>query len=118
MPAKSILAKIKAFFTPEFEPSDKLNANNSRYLAFAQIAFLVVGFFIPSFGHQHGVYGLGFYITELLLLVATGITAVGIGFHNTFETNDDYKTGVQVVSGIANIIVPCIFLTSYASIIR
>ena len=115
MSVKSILAKIKLFFTPEFESNDHPTANNSRYLAFAQIIVYIVGIFLPALSHQKGAYGLGFTIVETLLFVSTIITAIGIGFHNKLETNDDYKTGVQVASLIASILVPIIFLISSAN---
>ena len=101
----SALSKIKAFFTPEWEPKGKLNQNGSRYLAFAQIALFFLGIL---FAHIILVPLTTAIIAESLLFVATLITAVGIGFHDTYPTSSNLKTAVQIASAISNAIVPFI----------
>ena len=80
------------------------NANGSKWLAAITILTFILGALLPAFVHS------AFHaIPEAILLVGTAVTAI-IGFKNTFETNDPWKTVVQVASAAANLIVPAIFI--------
>lgn len=97
-----------------WEDKNKLNANNSRYLGFATIVLFIGGVILPWLFHNNvNLYStLGFNISTFILGVGTYLSAVRVGFKNTFETNDDWKTDVQAISAVANLIVPCIFIVS------
>ena len=89
---------------PLFESNNHPNANGSKIFSFITIATFIIGFFLPVIFH-HGIH----FLAEALLAVATVVTAI-VGFKNTFETNDPWKTVVQGASCFLNIIVPAIFI--------
>lgn len=102
----------------KWESNDHPNANNSRYLGIAQIILLFVGLFFPKWGSAPAAYNASFWITEAALGVATYYTAIKVGFQNTFQTNDDFKTGEQVVSAFANIVAPLLFMAAAKDLIK
>lgn len=96
-----------------FESNDHPNANNSKWLGIATIALFIIGALLPWITGKLNVYNIpAFNFTVIGLGIITWYSAFKVGFKNTFETNEDWKTGVQALSAIANIIVPAIFVAS------
>ena len=93
------------------EPSDHPNTNNSKYLGIAGIILFIIGAALPWIFHDIKIYNiLAFNLTTLVLAVGTYLASVKVGFANTFETNDDWKTYVQIASTFSNILVPALFI--------
>ena len=98
------------------ESNDHPNANNSKYLGIATILFFIVGAALPWITNHVAIYNnLVFNISVIVLATGTYLSAVKVGFANTFETNDDWKTAVQAASTLANIVVPALFIASIPS---
>ena len=93
-----------------FEANDHPNAHNSTSLALANIFLFITGRFLPLIFNSK-IYSIDFFIVELVLGIGTFFSAK-IGIKNTYETNDDWKSGVQVASTIADIIIPALFISS------
>jgi hypothetical protein len=91
-----------------FQSNAHPNANNSVWLALGTIFLFVAGIFLPAL-FNHAAYGVFFVISEVVLGVATYFSSK-VGFQNTFETNDNWKTGVQALSAAGNLIVPALFV--------
>ena len=91
---------------PLFESNNHPNANGSKILALVNILTFVIGIFLP-------VIFPGDHIHVVSTLILGAITAVSatIGFKNTFETNDAWKTYFQAASTFANIVIPAIFIS-------
>lgn len=112
---KTFILTIKINFMSfiTWEDNTKLNANQSRWLGFATILLLIVGALLPLITGHNIIYNkVGFNISIIALGIGTYLSAVKVGFPNTYETNDTWKTVVQVASAILNIIIPAAFVAS------
>jgi uncharacterized membrane protein YbjE (DUF340 family) len=95
------------------ESNDHPNANNSKYLGIAGIILFIVGACLPWITNHIVLYNhIAFNVSTLILAVGTYLASVKVGFANTFETNDDWKTYVQITSTFGNILVPALFVAS------
>ena len=96
-----------------FDNTSQLNTNASRWWALVTIASFIIGLVLPAITKTHVYTSVFFLGAEAALFVGT-VATVEVGFKNTFETNDDWKTWVQVASAFANILVPVVFFISPA----
>lgn len=91
-----------------FENNNHPNANGSKWLSLIVIASFFIGLFLPLIFNTAAYSPALYYVTAFLL--ALSAFASIIGFENTFEANAAWKTGVQVISTAANILVPAFFV--------
>jgi hypothetical protein len=110
---QTFILTIKINFMSFFESTDHPNANGTKWLGIAIIVLFIVGAILPWItGHIALYNSTAFNVSILLLGVATYFSTIKLAFKTTFETADDWKTIVEVVNAIANIIVPTIFVSS------
>ena len=96
---------------PLFESNSHPNANGSKILSFVTILTFIAGIFLPVIFKVDHVR----VVPEVLLGAATLATAT-VGFKNTFETNDAWKTVVQGASAFLNLLVPAIFISLHYNV--